>query len=58
MGNKVWKVNVKVYGYVKFGKGWPKFVKENSLKLEDVCFFELISMSPEVRFKVTISRKA
>ncbi|CAN1308440.1 B3 domain-containing protein At1g49475 [Linum perenne] len=58
MGDKVWSVNVKVYRYVKFGEGWTKFVKENSVKLGDVCFFELISTSPEVRFKVTISRNA
>ncbi|CAN1157564.1 B3 domain-containing protein At5g18000 [Linum perenne] len=56
MGDKVWSVKVNVYKYARFRGGWPKFVKENSLKLGDVCFFELISTSPEVRFKVTISR--
>ncbi|CAN1157567.1 B3 domain-containing protein REM19 [Linum perenne] len=56
MGDKVWSVNVKINTYAVFSGGWRKFVKENSVKLGDVCFFELVSTSPEVRFKVTISR--
>ncbi|KAL5557165.1 hypothetical protein UlMin_039401 [Ulmus minor] len=49
-----WHVKMNVYQYQwLFGRGWPKFVKDNSLRQGDVCFFELIKTNPAV-FKVHI----
>ncbi|XP_065871973.1 B3 domain-containing transcription factor VRN1-like [Euphorbia lathyris] len=41
--NKLWSVKLNIYAYAGiFGEGWVEFARENSLKVGDVCRFELI----------------
>ncbi|XP_054794487.1 B3 domain-containing transcription factor VRN1-like [Prosopis cineraria] len=51
LDGRTWPAKFKV---PKIGEGWRKFVKENGLKVGDVCVFEIIDLS----FKVHIFRDA
>ncbi|XP_010263799.1 PREDICTED: B3 domain-containing transcription factor VRN1-like isoform X2 [Nelumbo nucifera] len=44
-------------GAVRICKGWRKFVRENHLKLGDICIFELVERNP-VKLKIVIFRMA
>ncbi|XP_038723265.1 B3 domain-containing protein LOC_Os12g40080-like [Tripterygium wilfordii] len=45
----------KSYSKTKLYHGWREFVRDNSLKVGDVCVFELIEIS-KIKFKVVIFR--
>ncbi|CAN0923154.1 B3 domain-containing protein At3g18960 [Linum grandiflorum] len=53
VGDKVWPVRLSVENdkHVSLGANWILFAKENSLQLGDVCFFKLVTTSPDVRMK-------
>ncbi|XP_065871967.1 B3 domain-containing transcription factor VRN1-like [Euphorbia lathyris] len=54
--NKLWSVNLNIYPKVgRFGEGWVEFARENSLKVGDVCKFELID-AEILLIRVSISR--
>ncbi|XVF15647.1 hypothetical protein REPUB_Repub09cG0172500 [Reevesia pubescens] len=48
VSDRFWSVRILVYPSYRTAKlraGWPKFARENSLKVGDVCVFELITSS-------------
>ncbi|XP_065871970.1 B3 domain-containing transcription factor VRN1-like [Euphorbia lathyris] len=54
--NKLWSVILNIYPQVvRFGQGWVEFARENSLKVGDVCTFELID-TEILLVRVSISR--
>ncbi|KAI3445199.1 hypothetical protein Pfo_001864 [Paulownia fortunei] len=54
--NNSWLVRLVSLGVrVQFSKGWPKFVKDNSLQNGNLCTFQLID-SNDLAFKVTVNR--
>ncbi|CAN0923203.1 B3 domain-containing protein At3g18960 [Linum grandiflorum] len=58
VGDKVWPVRLCTMfdKYVNLGAGWIRFARDNSLELGDVCVFEVITTSPGLRMKVTITK--
>ncbi|GKU99045.1 hypothetical protein SLEP1_g11957 [Rubroshorea leprosula] len=54
---KTWSVVYSGGVSPKLGGGWKKFVKENDLKVGDVCVFELISKT-KITFNVAIFHRA
>ncbi|XP_065872360.1 B3 domain-containing protein Os03g0620500-like [Euphorbia lathyris] len=56
--NKLWTVTLLIYPHhakSSFSSGWLSFARENSLKVGDVCSFELID-TQKLLIKVSISR--
>lgn len=58
VGDRSWPALLNVsglYGKAKISSGWHEFVKENHLRLGDVCIFELMEVNDLV-LKVHIFR--
>uniref|UniRef100_A0ACD5W7Y9 Uncharacterized protein n=2 Tax=Avena sativa TaxID=4498 RepID=A0ACD5W7Y9_AVESA len=51
-----WEVSINDNGSKRLRNGWQKFVKDNKLKMGDICLFELLSNESRCTMKVYIIR--